>query len=214
MKHILQTFLGDSHTQSFINELKKGQDHQLISGLSGSARPIFYQTVHEELDKPLLVVTPNLLHAQRVYDDLVRLMGEQRVRLYPAEETIAADIAFSGPELRAHRIDTLDHMKSTGKGIYVTPVSGLRKLLPSPTQWDGATLRVADGDELDTGDWLLKLVAMGYSRTTMVTSPGSSLCAAVSLMFTRCISNIRCALSYSIRKSIPSACSQQKTSAR
>ena len=172
MKHILQAFLGDSHTQSFINELKKGQDRQLISGLSGSARPIFYQTVHEELDKPLLVVTPNLLHAQRVYDDLVRLMGEQRVRLYPAEETIAADIAFSGPELRAHRIDTLDHMKSTGKGIYVTPVSGLRKLLPSPAQWDGATLRVADGDELDTESWLLKLVAMGYSRTTMVTSPG------------------------------------------
>src|SRR5690606_19094050 len=108
----------------------------------------------------------------RVYDDLVRLMGEQHVRLYPAEETIAADIAFSGPELRAHRIDTLDHMKSTGKGIYVTPVSGLRKLLPSPAQWDGATLRVADGDELDTENWLLKLVAMGYSRTTMVTSPG------------------------------------------
>src|SRR5690606_15404932 len=77
-----------------------------------------------------------------------------------------------GPELRAHRIDTLDHMKSTGKGIYVTPVSGLRKLLPSPAQWDGATLRVADGDELDTENWLLKLVAMGYSRTTMVTSPG------------------------------------------
>lgn len=172
MNHILQTFSEDTHTQKFIADLKKGQDHQLISGLSGSARPIFYQTIWSEAETPLLIVTPNLLHAQRVYDDLVRLVGEQQVHLYPAEELIAAEVSFSGPELRAHRIDTLDHMKSVGKGIYITPVAGMRKLLPTKEQWDYATLRIAEGEELDTAEWLLKLVAMGYSRTPMVTTPG------------------------------------------
>ncbi|MGE6370532.1 transcription-repair coupling factor [Planococcus kocurii] len=172
MNHILQIFSEDTHTQKFIADLKKGQDHQLISGLSGSARPIFYQTIWSEMETPLLIVTPNLLHAQRVYDDLVRLMGEQQVHLYPAEELIAAEVSFSGPELRAHRIDTLDHMKSVGKGIYITPVAGMRKLLPTKEQWDYATLRIAEGEELDTDEWLLKLVAMGYSRTPMVTTPG------------------------------------------
>ncbi|WP_142830643.1 transcription-repair coupling factor [Planococcus soli] len=172
MNHILRTFSEDTHTQNFIADLKKGQDHQLISGLSGSARPIFYQTIWSEAETPLLIVTPNLLHAQRVYDDLVRLVGEQQVHLYPAEELIAAEVSFSGPELRAHRIDTLDHMKSVGKGIYITPVAGMRKLLPTKEQWDYATLRIAEGEELDTGEWLLKLVAMGYSRTPMVTTPG------------------------------------------
>lgn len=172
MNHILQTFSEDTHTQNFIADLKKGQDHQLISGLSGSARPIFYQTIWSEAETPLLIVTPNLLHAQRVYDDLVRLVGEQQVHLYPAEELIAAEVSFSGPELRAHRIDTLDHMKSVGKGIYITPVAGMRKLLPTKAQWDYATLRISEGEELDTEEWLLKLVAMGYSRTPMVTTPG------------------------------------------
>lgn len=172
MNHILKTFSEDTHTQNFIADLKKGQDHQLISGLSGSARPIFYQTIWSETETPLLIVTPNLLHAQRVYDDLVRLVGEQHVHLYPAEELIAAEVSFSGPELRAHRIDTLDHMKSVGKGIYITPVAGMRKLLPTKEQWDYATLRIAEGEELDTDEWLLKLVAMGYSRTPMVTTPG------------------------------------------
>ncbi|AQU77853.1 MULTISPECIES: transcription-repair coupling factor [Planococcus] len=172
MNHILKIFSEDTHTQKFIADLKKGQDHQLISGLSGSARPIFYQTIWSEMETPLLIVTPNLLHAQRVYDDLVRLMGEQQVHLYPAEELIAAEVSFSGPELRAHRIDTLDHMKSVGKGIYITPVAGMRKLLPTKEQWDYATLRIAEGEELDTDEWLLKLVAMGYSRTPMVTTPG------------------------------------------
>jgi transcription-repair coupling factor (superfamily II helicase) len=172
MEHILQAFSEDSHTQRFIADLKKGQDHQLVSGLSGSARSIFYQTIWSELAEPLLIVTPNLLHGQRVYDDLVKLMGEENVHLYPADELIAADISFSGPELRAHRIDTLDHMKNVGKGVYVTPVAGMRKLLPSKAQWDVSTLHTAEGEELDTEKWLAKLVAMGYSRTSMVTTPG------------------------------------------
>ncbi|MGO1061138.1 transcription-repair coupling factor [Planococcus sp. FY231025] len=172
MEPILQVFSEDSHTQGFISDLQKGQDHQLISGLSGSARPIFYQTVWAKTEAPLLIVTPNLLHAQRVYDDLVKLMGEDLVHLYPADELIAADVSFSGPELRAHRIDTLDHMAGTGKGIYITPIAGMRKLMPSHAQWAYSTLRTEAGAELDTEEWLSKLVAMGYSRTPMVTTPG------------------------------------------
>ena len=172
MNHILEAFSEDSHVQKLIADLKKGQDHQLVSGLSGSGRTFFYRTLYGELEEPMLIVTPNLLHAQRVYDDLVKLLGEELVHLYPAEELIAADVSFSGPELRAHRIDTLDHMANTGKGIYITPVAGMRKLLPSRKQWDASTLRVEDGEELDADQWLLKLVAMGYSRTTMVTAPG------------------------------------------
>lgn len=172
MKQLLQTFSADSHTQKFIDDLKRGQDHQLISGLSGSARPIFYQTAWASLGKPLLIVTPNLLQAQRVYDDLEKLMGEELVHLYPADELIAADVSFSGPELRAHRIDTLDHMKTVGEGIYITPVAGMRKLMPTHAHWESSTLRTAEGEEIDTEQWLAKLVAMGYSRTPMVTTPG------------------------------------------
>lgn len=172
MKQLLQTFSADSHTQKFIDDLKKGQDHQLISGLSGSARPIFYQTAWAALNKPLLIVTPNLLQAQRVYDDLEKLMGEELVHLYPADELIAADVSFSGPELRAHRIDTLNHMKTVGQGIYITPVAGMRKLLPTHAHWESSILRTAEGEEIDTELWLAKLVAMGYSRTPMVTTPG------------------------------------------
>ncbi|MGI2329729.1 transcription-repair coupling factor [Planococcus sp. YIM B11945] len=172
MEPILQAFSEDSHIQRFIADLKKGQDHQLLSGLSGSARSLFYQAVWSEMAEPLLVVAPNLLNAQRIYDDLIKLVGEENVHLYPADELIAADVSFSGPELRAHRVDTLDHMKNVGKGIYITPVAGMRKRLPSKAQWDYSTLRASEGEELDTEEWLAKLVAMGYSRTTMVTTPG------------------------------------------
>jgi len=63
MEQILQVFSEDSHIQKFIADLKKGNDHHLISGLSGSARPVFYQTVWSDMQAPLLIVTPKLLNA-------------------------------------------------------------------------------------------------------------------------------------------------------
>ena len=76
-----------------------------------------------------------MLQAQRTYEDLVKMLGDSLVHLYPAEELIAADFSVSSYELRAQRIDTLDHMARVGKGIYITPVAGMKKLLPTKEKW-------------------------------------------------------------------------------
>ena len=62
----------------------------------------------KETERPILVVSPNLLQAQRLFEDMVKLLGEDEVRLYPADELIAADLSVSSPELRAERIETLE----------------------------------------------------------------------------------------------------------
>ncbi|AQQ51719.1 transcription-repair coupling factor [Planococcus lenghuensis] len=172
MEPILQSFTTEEAIRTFLGDLKNGKDRQLISGLSGSARPVLYKAVQKELGKPLLVVAPTLFHAQRVYEDLVRLAGDESVRLYPADELLAAELAFSGPELRSQRIETLDHMANGGTGIYVTSLAGLRKHLPKPGRWAAFSLFAEEGGEVDAGKWLQKLVAMGYERAGMVTTPG------------------------------------------
>ena len=60
----------------------------------------------------------------------MKMLGASSVRLYPAEELVAADFSISSYELRAQRIETLDHMARIGKGIYITPIAGMRKFLP------------------------------------------------------------------------------------
>ncbi|WP_088008437.1 transcription-repair coupling factor [Indiicoccus explosivorum] len=172
MEPILQTFSKEDIARSFLADLEQGSDRQLVSGLSGSARPVLYQSIQNELSKPMLIVAPSLFHAQRIYDDLVRLGGDEQVRLYPADELLAAELAFSGPELRAQRIETLDHMMNTGTGIYVTSVAGLRKHLPKPGRWASFSLQASEDGEVDTAEWTAKLTAMGYERAGMVTTPG------------------------------------------
>ena len=172
MEPLIQTFMKDHHINTLIEDLKKGLDQQLVTGLTGGARPLFIQSVSRELERPILVVSPNLLQAQRLFEDMVKLLGEDVVRLYPADELIAADLSVSSPELRAERIETLDFMLSGKRGIVITPIAGLRRQMPNLEQWKASRLETAIGEEVIMDKWLDQLVAMGYSRQPMVTSPG------------------------------------------
>lgn len=117
-------------------------------------------------------MSPNLLQAQKLVDDLSSLVGEDAVHYYPADEFIAADMTIASPELKAARIATLDHLAKKERAIYVIPIAGMRKMMTAPEQWKGYFLKASVGKDIDIEDWLLHLVTMGYTRSQMVTTPG------------------------------------------
>jgi len=157
--------------QSVLSGIEEGLKEQLISGLSGSARTLFLSSIYEQAKKPLLIVTHNLLQAQKLYDDLVSFEGEADVFLYPANELIAAEISIASPELKGQRIEALNHWSKSKSGILIAPIAGLRKVLPPPSIWKKYQLTLTVGDDL-TEDQLMSLVQMGYTRVDMVSSPG------------------------------------------
>lgn len=172
MEALLDLFLQEKEIRHLVEELELGKDRQLIAGLSGGAKSIFFKTLQHSSSEPILIVSPNLLQAQRTYEDLVKMLGDSLVHLYPAEELIAADFSISSYELRAQRIDTIDHMARIGKGIYITPIAGMKKLLPTKERWLNSSLHAKIDDTIEMSKWLDQLVSMGYTRQPMVTAPG------------------------------------------
>ena len=168
-----QLFSQDKHINSLLQQIKDGSaDQQLITGLTGSARPALLHTIFREIKKPIYIISPNLLQAQKIVDDMASLVGEEFVHYYPADEFIAASMTIASPELRAQRIATMDHLAQADVGIYVIPVAGMRKMMNPPAQWKESYLQIAVGEELEIEQWLFQLVTMGYTRSQMVTSPG------------------------------------------
>ncbi|MFJ8264241.1 transcription-repair coupling factor [Rummeliibacillus sp. NPDC094406] len=172
MEILRQLLSQDTHVKRLLDDIKSGQEEQLITGLSGSARPAFLDAVYAYINKPIYIISPNLLQAQKMFDDLVKLVGEDYVHYYPADEFIAADMSIASPELRAQRIETLDHMLHQQKGIYIIPIAGMRKMMAPKEEWLTLHLNVAIGEEINVEEWLQKLVIMGYTRSQMVTTPG------------------------------------------
>lgn len=172
MELLSNLLIEDTHIEKLVKELESGNDQQLITGLTSSARAVFTEMLYKARQKAILIVTPNLLHAQKLSEDLVKLIGEDLVRLYPADELIAADISITSPELRAQRLEALDHMLTKKNGIYIVPIAGLKKHMPNVKDWKESIISVVEGEEIILETFLPNLVAMGYVRQPMVTAPG------------------------------------------
>ncbi|PLR80252.1 transcription-repair coupling factor [Bacillus canaveralius] len=158
--------------QSIINGLTGGLREQLVAGLSGSARTMFLASVYERTEKPILVITHNLLQAQKLFDDIVHLLGEEQVYLFPANELIAAEMGIASPELRAQRLEALNHLAVRKRGITIVPIAGLRKILPPKSLWNKSRLSLQVGDEIQLEEMLHQFITMGYLRSEMVSAPG------------------------------------------
>src|SRR3954451_12907806 len=152
--------------------VNEGLREQLVAGLSGSARTLFIASVYEKTKRQILIVTHNLLQAQKLFDDLVHVVGEEDVFLYPANELIGAEISVASPELKAQRIEVLNHLSKQKSSIVIVPIAGMRKLVPPPALWKQYQLTLKVGDVLSIEQQLLQFVEMGYVRTEMITSPG------------------------------------------
>lgn len=150
----------------------EGLREQLVAGLSGSARAMFIAAMYIETKQPQLVVTHNLYQAQKLYDDLVEIIGENEVFLYPVNELIAAEIAIASPELKGQRIEALNNWCTNKNGILIAPIAGLRRILPPKEIWQNSLITLKVGEELDLDAFLLTLVKMGYERASMVSTPG------------------------------------------
>ncbi len=171
MEQLLRLFAQDADYESVISCLRKGMKEQLVSGLTGSSKQMMLAAVYQELQQPLLVVTHNMYAAQKIVEDLNECIADAAL-LYPANELMVAETAYSSPELLAQRIDALGRLASGFRGIVVTPYAGLRKLIPPRAVLAGAKLQLKVGESLGIEQAVTRLTELGYDRVERVERRG------------------------------------------
>lgn len=171
--NILIDKLGNSkEVKSIINGLNQGLKEQLVTGLSSSAKQVLMATLLRETKGQVIVITHNLLQAQKVYDDLVELINEEQLFLYPANELTLIDIDAQSPETLGQRISVLESLIEGKKGIYIVPYIGLTKYLPPKSLLKESILDLKIGMEIDLDNIMHQLVFLGYERTDIVNKQG------------------------------------------
>ncbi|WP_428910336.1 transcription-repair coupling factor [Niallia sp. Krafla_26] len=172
MLGLKRLFSQQEDVNNLIAGIDEGLGEQLVAGLSGSARTLYIASIYEKVNKPIVIVTYNLLQAQKLYDDLVHVMSDENVALYPANELIGAEISVASPELKAQRIEVLNLLSKQERSIIIVPIAGMRKMVAPASVWKRYQHRLKLGDEVDIDEMLLQLVEMGYVRSDMVSAPG------------------------------------------
>ncbi|MDR6721339.1 transcription-repair coupling factor [Paenibacillus amylolyticus] len=172
LQALIQAFSKDPDFGSITAGIKSGMKEQLVSGLSGSARQIMLAALHQEMNRPLLVVTHNMFSAQKIAEDLQEALSPDQVLIYPANELVAAEAAVSSPETLGQRIDVLVRCAQGFRGVVVIPFSGVRRYVPLPEVMANARILIKQGNTLQLDSFLLEMVKLGYERVERVESRG------------------------------------------
>ncbi|SES40794.1 transcription-repair coupling factor [Salipaludibacillus aurantiacus] len=172
MEGLIKSIYHGDDVSSIVEGLEANLSEQMISGLTGSARSLMLASIFERTGKSQLIVTHNLFQAQKLYDDLVSIAGEEHVFLYPVNELISAEIAVASPEMRGQRMEALNQWASGNEAIVITPVAGARRLLPPQSMWRERQLSFKTGEEIDLEKVLTQCISMGFQRVDMVSGPG------------------------------------------
>ncbi|WEG73269.1 transcription-repair coupling factor [Vagococcus intermedius] len=145
---------------------------QLVTGLTGSAKMLVMASLFQTKQNRTVIVTPNLYQASNLLDDLRNVIPEEQLHLFPVEEMTAIEMSYSSPESLAERVATLSFLASKRPGVIVVPLSGIRKIVPAPREWQGFVRELKVETEVELDSLLQELVLMGYQRQDMVGKPG------------------------------------------
>jgi len=108
------------------------------------------------------IICQNLYHAQKVYDLLSSLIGNEHVLLYPADDILRGDLLASSKELVAQRIYVLDKLLSGQNFILVTHTTAVISPLLNPEIFKENTISISRGKNYKIEHLIQKLTLSGY----------------------------------------------------
>jgi transcription-repair coupling factor (superfamily II helicase) len=173
MNSLLRLFSEDEDFTSILSGIRQGMKEQLVSGLAGSSKQILMAALHTELQRPMMIITHNMFAAQRIVEDLNECLPDGgKALLYPANELMVTESAFSSPDILAQRIEVLTRLAEGHQGIVVAPYAGIRKLVPPKQIFASGRLFLRVGDTFPMENVMLRLSELGYERVERVERKG------------------------------------------
>lgn len=112
----------------------------------------------------ITIITSNLYNAQRTYDFISNIIGEEHCLFYPVDEMLRSETLAVSKEMIAQRIFILNELLTRENFILVTHASGVMKYLPSPELFTSYCLNLKVGEKIDLYEVKQKLVNMGYTN--------------------------------------------------
>ena len=123
-------------------------------------------------NKTVFVVLPNLYEAQKYYDNLSMLIGENKVLFYPTDPTLTMLMALGSAEFLNERLFTIRSLLTNKPYVVVTTYQGIKKRTLSVLDYQNSVKTIKVDDEINITDLVLNLQSNGYERNYIVEKAG------------------------------------------
>ena len=120
-----------------------------VTGLAGSSSAIMLANLAEITDRLIVAVITTPEEAGDFYDDLVYIMGEDKVTLFPSLMTPPYEFRSPSGEIVGQRLSTLSRLRKNQTRIVVAPVAALIEPTIAVSDFEKSSLQLSIGDEMD-----------------------------------------------------------------
>jgi transcription-repair coupling factor (superfamily II helicase) len=176
MENILKRFAESEQYQEITSGLEQNLNELLVTGLTGSAKNTLIAALYKneliKSERSVVLLTHNLVQAERIQDDIAEILGEESVLIFPDDDLVHREVLAASTELLEQRMRAMVSMATGRKGIYVIPFAAARRHLVTRTEFISSLTELRVGEEIDLEKLLFRLVEQGYERTDMVGRKG------------------------------------------
>src|SRR3990172_13097826 len=122
--------------------------------------------------RPLLVITENAWHAQRLLEEIPFYAPQLKVHIFPDWETLPYDHFSPHHDLVSERLATLYQIMHHAFDVAIVPVTTALYRLAPVEYLAGRTFFFKQGEKLAADELRRQLTLAGYSHVTQVLAPG------------------------------------------
>ncbi len=153
-----------------LNEALENKEYPLsLSGISAIHKAMTALAMNYYGKKTVLVITEDEAAAKRFADDINSMCGEEIACLFPAKDMSFTDAESVSREYEHMRLGVLSRIQNRECKIVCASAESCMQVTIPPDILSEKSLLIENGESLDTGYLIGKLVSAGYSRADMIT---------------------------------------------
>ncbi|WP_346428493.1 transcription-repair coupling factor [Alicyclobacillus mengziensis] len=178
MFEFVQWVMSDGELRRAMTSLRSGGHSGLVTGLSGSARHLYYAATHRmrKSQNPggiTLVVTHSASEAQQVAEDLQEFLPDEKIFVYPERELAIADVMAYSRDVTSERLQVLEYLSRPHEGgIVVATINSVVQPVMKRQMFKGLIRAYALGDAVSLDKEIEWMVKAGYERVDLVENWG------------------------------------------
>lgn len=150
---------------------KKPKEKLFWRNLHGSASALALASLAQQMERPLIVITPDPPSADRLMRDLNVFLGTSPWH-FPDRETLPYDTFSPHHDLISERLALLSQLPTLKKGVVVAPINTVLHYLPPAHYISAQSISFAVSQTLDWDLTQQRLQSCGYTRVSQVMGHG------------------------------------------
>ncbi len=143
-----------------------------VTGLHGASKALLLAFVFHTLNRPVVVICPELEDAKRLCQDLSQFLDPVQTVLLPPWDILSPDALSGQRDVELKRIRALFSLSRGERLIYVLPLAAALQKVPPKQVFEDYAQTIAIGDAMDRDELCTRLDAGGYARAAIVEEPG------------------------------------------